>query len=131
MSIVFAIFLILHGMVHFLYAGQSLRKFELRPGMLWPDGSWLFSRLTSDNAARTLAGFLLVLAALGFIAGGLGLILRQDWWRPAAAGAAVLSSMIYILMWNGRFQGLDAQGGIGVLINLALLGAMLVLKWPA
>jgi hypothetical protein len=30
------IFFLLHGLVHLLYAGQSLRFFELRPGMTWP-----------------------------------------------------------------------------------------------
>ncbi len=42
MQIVVGVFLILHGLVHLLYAGQALRYFELRPGMTWPDASWLF-----------------------------------------------------------------------------------------
>ncbi len=29
-------FIVLHGLVHLLYAGQSRRLFELRPGMVWP-----------------------------------------------------------------------------------------------
>jgi hypothetical protein len=33
-AILVGIFFILHGFVHLLYAGQSLRKFELRPGSL-------------------------------------------------------------------------------------------------
>ncbi len=32
-TILMGIFLILHGMVHLLYACQSGRMFELRPGM--------------------------------------------------------------------------------------------------
>jgi hypothetical protein len=39
------IFLVLHGLVHLLYFGQSARYFELKPGMTWPDGAWAFSRL--------------------------------------------------------------------------------------
>jgi hypothetical protein len=30
------IFLILHGLVHLLYYGQSARRFELAPGLTWP-----------------------------------------------------------------------------------------------
>ena len=45
MWIALVLFLFLHGMVHLLYAGHSLRLFELRPGLSWPDSSWAFSRL--------------------------------------------------------------------------------------
>ena len=38
--IIFGIFIILHGLVHLLYFGQSTRYFELQPGMVWPDGAW-------------------------------------------------------------------------------------------
>jgi hypothetical protein len=57
-TIFFGIFLILHGLVHLLYAGQSLRYFELRPAMTWPDGSWLLSKILADRAARLLAAIL-------------------------------------------------------------------------
>ena len=131
MTIIFGIFLILHGLVHLLYTGQSQRLFELRPGMLWPDGSWAFSKLLGDGPTRYLATFALALAALGFLVGALGLFFRQDWWRAAAVGAAVLSSVIFLMFWDGKFQALDAHGGIGLLISLALLGSMLLLKWRA
>jgi hypothetical protein len=129
--LILGIFCVLHGLVHLLYAGQSRRLFELRPGMVWPDGSWLFSKLLGDETARLLASILLALATLGFMAGGLGLLIRQDWWRPMTVGAAVLSAAIYILFWDGKFQALNDKGGIGLLINLALVVAVLVLKWPA
>jgi hypothetical protein len=120
-AILFGIILILHGLVHLLYAGQSLRRFELRPGMLWPDGSWLFSKFPGDDASRLLAGILLVLATLGFVVAGLGLFLMQDWWRTVTVCAALLSTVIYISFWDGKLRALDNKGGIGVLINLAIL----------
>jgi hypothetical protein len=130
-TILMGIFLILHGLVHLLYAGQSWRMFELRPGMLWPDGSWSFSRLFGDEATRYLASILLALAALGFITGGLGLFFHQDWWRPAAVGAAVLSSAIFLLLWDGKFRSLADKGGVGLLINLAILVVVQVFKLPS
>ena len=36
-------------------------------------------------------------------------------------GAAVLSSVVYIFFWNGRMQNLDAQGAVGILIDIAIL----------
>jgi len=129
-NIVLGVFFLLHGLVHLLYAGQALRFFELRPGLTWPDGAWLFARLLGEASTRWLASLSLALAALGYAAGGFGLFLRQAWWRPAAVGAAVFSSVIFLLFWNGRFQALDDQGGVGLLISLGILVAVLVLKWP-
>jgi hypothetical protein len=102
--------------------------FELRPGLGWPDSSWLFARLLGKKATRLLAIGLLALASLGFVAGGLGLFLQQDWWRLAAAGAAVLSCLIFFLFWDGKLQALDGQGGVGVLINLAILAIVAIWK---
>jgi len=131
LTIIMGIFFVLHGLVHLLYAGQSRRLFELRPGMVWPDGSWLFSKLLGAETIRWLASILLVLAALGFMAGGLGLLIRQDWWRPVTVGAAVVSAAIFLLFWDGRVQALDDKGGVGLLINMVILAVVLIFKWPA
>lgn len=129
--VLFGIFLVLHGLVHVLYAGQSLRFFELRPGMVWPDGSWIFSPLFGDWALRRLASAACALSALAFIAGGLGLLLAQDWWRPVVVGAASFSSLVYLLFWDGKLSKLDGQGAVGLMINLAILATVLILGWPA
>jgi uncharacterized membrane protein YphA (DoxX/SURF4 family) len=127
--IITGIIFILHGLVHLLYAGQSRRIFELQPGMIWPDGSWVFSKLLSAETIRLLATVLLLLAAFGFIAGGLGLLIRQDWWRFVISSAAIFSSLIFIILWDGKFQAMDEKGGVGLLINLVILIIVLVLKW--
>jgi hypothetical protein len=79
---------------------------------------------------RWLAGLSLVVAALGYAAGGLGLFLRQAWWRPLAVGVASLSTAIFLLFWDGQLQEIRDKGGVGILINLAVLAAVLVVKWP-
>jgi hypothetical protein len=111
-----------------LYTGQSRRLFELKPDMTWPDRSWVFSRFLGNEMAQLVVSVLLVLVTLGFIASGLGLFIKQDWWRLAAAGSAVLSTAVFVLSWNGEFQALDDQGGIGILINLAILGIVLFVQ---
>ncbi len=123
----FGVFIILHGLVHLLYFGQSQRRFELRPGMVWPDSSWTFSRFLGVRALRWLASLAFVLAAIGFIAGGVGILLSLSWELTIVLGAAVFSSLVYILFWDGKLQKLDDQGGIGVLINLAIIIAVLIL----
>jgi hypothetical protein len=123
-------FIVLHGLVHLLYAGQSQRLFELRPGMVWPDGSWAFSNLLGDGATRLLASICYVLVAIGFVAGGIGIFVRQAWWHPVVVGSAAVSTMMIILLWNGKMQQLADQGLIAILINVAVLVAVLVLRWP-
>jgi hypothetical protein len=127
-SIFAGVFFILHGLVHLLYAGQARRFFELRPGLLWPDDAWLFSKLFANETTRWLAAVSLGLAALGFVASGLGLFFHQAWWRPAAIGTAVLSTAIFLLLWDGKPQGLPDKGWVGILINLVILAVVLILK---
>lgn len=119
------IFIVLHGLVHLLYSGQSWRLFELQPEMVWPESSWAFSRLLRNEAIRLLASISCVLAATGFVAGGIGIFVRRAWCRPVVVGAAALSAVILILFWDGELQNLYAKGGIGLLINLAIIGAIL------
>jgi hypothetical protein len=127
MSFFAGIFFILHALVHLLYAGQALRFFELRPGLDWPDGAWLFSRLLGDPATRWLAAVSLALAAFGFLSAGLGLFFGAGWWRTVTLGAAELSVLIYLLLWDGKFHELPDKGGVGMLISLAVLAAVLML----
>jgi hypothetical protein len=130
-TIIAGIFFVLHGLVHLLYFGQSRRLFELRPKMVWPDSSWAFSKLLGDETTRLLASISLVLAAIGFVAGGVGIFIRQAWWRPMVVGSAAFSTLIFIFFWDGKLQALDDQGWVGLLINLAILIAVFLLKWPS
>jgi hypothetical protein len=130
LSIIVGVLIILHGLVHLLYFGQSWRLFELQPGMLWPAGAWAFSRPLGDRRTRWLASSALVLAAIGFVAGGVGILVGQAWWRPVVVGSAAFSAVVFVLLWDGEMQNLDDKGGIGLLINLAILLAVLILRWP-
>jgi hypothetical protein len=125
---VFGVFIVLHGLVHMLYFGQSARLFELQPGMVWPDGAWTFSKLVGDAATRNLANVACVLAAIGFAVGGIGILVSQNWWRPMVVASAAFSAALFVLFWDGKVQMLDNKGGIGILINVAILVALLVLQ---
>ena len=130
LKFIIGVLMVLHGLVHLLYLGQSQKLFELQPGMVWPDGSWVFSRLLGERKTRLLASIACALAALGFVAGGAGILVGQSWWRPLVVGSAVFSTAIFVLFWDGRRQKLNDQGAIAILINTAILVAVLVFQWP-
>jgi len=121
MILIISLILLLHGIVHLLYFGQSLRYFELQPGMVWPDGSWFFTKFLSVSSNRSLAGMACIIAAAGFLSGGTGLLFNQVWWQALILGSAGLSILIFILFWDGKWQKLADKGGIGLLINFVLI----------
>lgn len=120
-GILFGVFLVLHGLVHLLYFGQSARLFELQPGMIWPDGSWVFAKLPGNDRTRMIANLACLLSATGFVTGGIGYVMKQSWWHPVIIGASIFSAMFLLLFWDGSFQKLADKGGIGLLINLLIL----------
>jgi hypothetical protein len=128
--IILGVFFILHGLVHMLYFGQSSRIFELKAGMVWPDGSWALSKFLGSISIRNIAGVLLIFTAVGFIASGIALFTKAVWWRPVVASTAIFSSVLYLLLWDGVLQSLDNQGAVGILINLAILAALFIFNWP-
>jgi hypothetical protein len=130
MRIIIGVFIVLHGLVHLFYFGQSRRLFDLGAEMVWPDGSWAFSKLLGDNTSRLLASIFCIMAAIGFTAGGAGILLTQDWWRPTVVASAVFSGIVLLLLWDGKMQKLAENGVIGVLINAAILVSVLILEWP-
>jgi hypothetical protein len=54
----------------------------------------------------------------------------QSWWRPLVVGSAAFSTVVFVLFWDGRRQKLNDQGAIAILINTAILVAVLVFRWP-
>ncbi len=95
--------------------------------MIWPVQSWVFSRLLSETNTRRLASITFLLPALGFFAGGISLFLKKVWWLPVVISSAAFSSIVILLFWDGKLQNLDDQGGIGLLINLIIMVALLII----
>lgn len=130
LRVIIGILYILHGLVHLLYFGHSRRAFEMKPGMMWPDGTWVFSKFLETDVIRSIAGIACVIAAAGFVAGGIGLLGKMQFWCPVTISAAVFSSILFILLWDGTFYNLDGQGWVGVIINAMVLISIFVLKRP-
>ena len=128
--ILFDIFIILHGLIHLLYLGQSSRLFELQPGMVWPDRSWAFSRFFTEKTTEKIANACLILTALLFFVGGTCQLIGKDWWRLVVSLAAIISTILFILFWDGSLKKLADQGWVGILINLAILAVVHLIRWP-
>jgi hypothetical protein len=126
--VLFGVFVLLHGIVHLLYAGHSARLWELKPGLDWPDGSWAFSTWLGDRNTRRSAGVVLLVVAAAFAVGGVGAISHQSWWRPLVVAAAAVSIGIYCLVWDGSRRNLDGQGAVGLLISVAVLAVVLLVQ---
>lgn len=121
-----ALFVLLHGLVHLWYVTLSLRLVAFQPEMGWNGRSWLLSSVLDDGTLRPLATTLYLLATLAFVAGGMGMIWRAEWWRAGLASAAVFSTVVIVLFWDGSWQLAVQKGLIGVLLNVAILVALLV-----
>jgi uncharacterized membrane protein YphA (DoxX/SURF4 family) len=122
--IIIGLFFILHGLVYLLYTGHSQRIFELKPGLLWPDGSWVFSKFQGEKTTRLLAGISCILAAIGFVTGGIIFFTGLEWWYTLITITAIFAIVVFILFWDGKFTDLDDKGWIGMLINLLILVAL-------
>jgi len=119
------LFIILHGLVYLWYVTLARNLVEYEPRMGWSGHSWLLTGMIGDGATRSLAAVLFVVAAIAFVAGGLGIFIGSSWWRPVVMGAAVYGSVIAIVFWDGGTGKLVEKGLLGLVINIAIVSVML------
>jgi hypothetical protein len=122
------ILIVLHGLVHLWYFTLSRGLIEFQPEMGWTGRSWLFSNFLGNATTRALASVLYLLATAGFVAGGIGIIGQQVWWQTVVVGSAMFSTAIILLFWDGNTQMMVQKGLLGLLINIAILVALLRLQ---
>lgn len=120
------IFVILHGLVHLWYVTLSQGWVPFEPDMGWTGQSWLITNAIDDSATRSLAALIYTLITLAFVVGGIGLLVRSDWWTSAIIGAAIASTIAILVFWDGSPAMLVQKGLLGLLINLALLASILL-----
>jgi hypothetical protein len=82
----------------------------------------------SDGGIRTFAAISIGLASLALMVGGTAMLFGAGWADWVAIGGAALASVAHILLWSGKWTEFADHGGIGVLINVAAIAAILVLK---
>jgi hypothetical protein len=98
MTLIFAIFLCVHGLIHLLGVVKAFRIAEL-PQLTQP--------------VSPFAGLLWLAAALLFLAASVSLLIGSRWWWAIGAGAIVISMLVIASSWT------DAK--YGALANLVAL----------
>ena len=119
-----ATFIVLHGLVHLWYFSLSQRLVPFKPEMGWTGRSWLFSPLLDSAATRAVAGPLYALATIAFVVAGGAFFVGAEWERSLLVAAAILSSALILLFWDGGLNMWMEKGFIGLTINIVLLLAL-------
>ncbi len=91
------------------------------------DRSWLAPSL-AEGAVRWAFVVLWCVAAVAFVAVGIGIMQQQAWWRPLILTTAVFSFVIAALfLGSSTNQPIVSAIGMDVIILVALLA----MRWPS
>jgi hypothetical protein len=121
LKFVLTLAIVAHGIGHILFLvpllgiadwGQSSR-------------SWL---LGSDTPARLVGSVLWVLAVVGFVSAGIGMIGQQDWWRLVAVIASAVSLVGLLLFWGNPVSSSVLFAGA---FDIVVPFTVLVMHWPS
>lgn len=120
----FGVFLIGHALVHVMYFVPTPPADQR--GLEWPfrlDRSWALDGLgLSTQTIRVIGAALAILAVVGFVVTGIGLLLDVGWWT----GSAVVSAIASLLLFVAYLQPLIA---LGLAIDVFVL-SLVLLRWP-
>jgi hypothetical protein len=122
------ILLFAHGWVHFIYVASSREWFGPSEGWGWNGESWLLSGVLGERSILAVASVLFLLVAIGFVAGAVGYVLSGGWWEPVLVRSAIGSTLLYVVMWDGGFANLAEKGGLGVIIDVAIVVWILLVQ---
>lgn len=129
LKIALGIFIIAHGLVHaILAAAPNPSDSNAKPGAFFTaaDRSWLPQLGLSASAVQWIGISLVALSTLGFVLAGLGIFGVAGLsaiWRTVAVISSCISLVLLILFWHPWLP-------VGVLIDIAILIALLWAKWP-
>jgi hypothetical protein len=118
---VVAIPFIVHGLAHLggLFASWTAG----RAG--FTDRPWLLSQgVTVGSPVGRAVSPLWLVAGIGLVAAGVGVISRQGWWPTVAVPAAAVSLAVILLWW----RAVPVGAKLALVLNLVILLALL-LPW--
>lgn len=108
-----------HGLVHlmgFVAYWPLAAVAELPYKTVLAGGRWAVG-----GAGMRLFAVLWLLAALGFLAAAVGLVVHRAWWQPVMIGTIVASCVLIALDWAPAFRG--------AVVNAAILAVMALTVW--
>ena len=120
MQTLIGIFLIMHGLVHWVYAAPQDKTAEAKPFNVLTE-RWLVKKAgLSQSAALKLGIVLMILASVGFVFSGIVLLISQSWWAIPATATAGVSLAFLVLFW-------DKTMVLGATLNIIII--LLALFW--
>lgn len=118
LRLIVAIILVMHGLGHVM--GFSAAWTPAKMGL--SDRPWIFSPgITIDTPVGQAFGLLWLVAMVGFVASGLGLLFSQGWWPQLAIASAVVSLVAVLPWWETVPPGARYGAVLADLLVLALL----------
>jgi len=116
LRVILALLLLLHGLVHVLgfVVPWRLASVETMPYTT----TLLAGSLNVGASGIRVVGALWLLAAVGLVIAGVGVLTAQSWWAPLALVVVLCSLMLTILGWPASY--------FGVLVNVALLAYLIL-----
>ena len=114
LTIIAAIVLVLHGLIHLMGTAAYL-KLAVIPQLPYKttvlDGRW---ELGASGIA--VYGGLWAIAAIGFIVAAVALLASWNWWQPLLIVVTLLSLALTALDWDVAYTG--------VIVNIVILGIL-------
>ena len=86
------------------------------------DRPWIFSRgITLHTTVGRLFSLVWLLSTIGLVAGGVGLLTGQTWWRTAALIGALASLVAIVPWWRTVPPGARAAAAVDFILYAFLL----------
>ena len=131
MQILFAIFVILHGLVHMWYVTLSQGWVKFQTEMGWSGRSWLLANIFEEKISLNIASGFYIFSTVLFVITGIGLLASSSWARVALIMSSIVSAITILVFWDGKPNMLVEKGLIGLLINIGFLILVYATSWIA
>jgi len=131
MQILFAIFVILHGLVHMWYVTLSQGWVKFQTEMGWSGRSWLLANVLEEKISLNIASGFYIFSTVLFVIAGIGLLASSSWARVMLIMSSIVSAITILVFWDGKPNMLVEKGLIGLLINIGILILVSATSWIA
>jgi hypothetical protein len=120
LRLLLALVFIMHGIGHSMGFLESWTRINVG----FADRPWILpGAVAIDSAIGRVFGVLWLLAMVGFVAAGWGVLTRADWWQALAIASAAVSLIAIVPWWSTVPPGASYGGTlVSVLTLVALLG---------
>jgi len=129
--IILGVFLILHGAVHLWYVAMARGLISADADTVWNGRSWLFTHRLGDQTTMTLATIVFSAITLVFAVAGIALVAQQEWFSTWAITGSILSIAAIVGFWDGKPDHPIEKGLLGIILDVAILVALLYFAWPS